>query len=284
MIGILVILLGLLLPAVASVRETARVMHTCNNLRQIALGVQQLSADRDDQVRNLPKNSPQLKPLYREQTVFWMLLPYVHGPHIEPGSGATKQQILDYYNPQVKIYSDPRDPSLDDEYVQSMKGQFRKTSYVANVMAFDGFVSLASSVPDGLSNTLAFTTHYYHCGTDRVTEKFGDIDWGNVIPSPTEGEGGGDRRATFADAGCRDVVPVRDPVTGKTVPSRPGATFEVRPKVADADARLPQAFSPRGLQVAFFDGSVRTVRPSVDPSAFWSAVTPNGSEVAVPFD
>lgn len=72
---------------------------------------------------------------------------------------------------------------------------------------------------------------------------------------------------------------MRESGTGRTVPSRPGATFEVRPTSADADARLPHAFCQRGIQVAYFDGSVRTIRPSVDASLFWSLVTPNGGEV-----
>jgi hypothetical protein len=32
-----------------------------------------------------------------------------------------------------------------------------------------------------------------------------------------------------------------------------------------------------------FDGSVRTVRPGIDPAVFWSAVTRDGGEVAGDF-
>lgn len=283
-ISILGLIIALLLPAVAKVRESARVAYTVNNERQLILGVHDLSAARDDQIRNLPKNSPQLKPIYRERSLFWLLLPYVHMELVEPGPGATRQQLLDYFYPQVKVFIDPQDPSLDNEWVREAMEfnppdtRLNRASYAANIMAFDGVLSLTSSIPDGHSNTIAFTTHYFHCGTNKATDKYGWVAWDAVIPAPNIGDR---RRATFADAGCRDVVPVREPGTGRTVPSRPGATFEVRPPINDADARLPHAFYQRGIQVAYFDGSVRTIRPSVDPSLFWSLVTPNGGEVVV---
>jgi competence protein ComGC len=278
-IAILAVLIGLLIPAVAQVRETARVMHTMNQEKQIVLAVHQLSTDRDDQIRRMPQNTALRKPFYTESTVFTLILPYVHPPLVEPPLDAPKDVMWAYLAPQVKLYTDPQDPSLDSlNHVEGFTPTRRtRASYAANMMAFDGFLSLTSSLPDGLSNTIAFTTHYFHCGTDRATERTGTIYWNRVGPSKSAGE---DRRASFADQGCRDVVPTRDPATGRTVPSRPGATFEVRPAVADADARLPHALYARGLQVAMFDGSVRTIRPTVDPSIFWAAVTPNWGEVS----
>jgi hypothetical protein len=55
--------------------------------------------------------------------------------------------------------------------------------------------------------------------------------------------------------------------------------FKVRPKILDADMRMVQALHPGGILVALFDGSVRTIRVSVDESMFWSMVTPNWGEV-----
>ncbi len=37
---------------------------------------------------------------------------------------------------------------------------------------------------------------------------------------------------------------------------------------------------PGGLLVAMFDGSVRMIRPGVDETVFWGAITPAGGEVA----
>ena len=75
------------------------------------------------------------------------------------------------------------------------------------------------------------------------------------------------------------MLPVRDPATGKTVPSVPGLTFQVRPTPREADGYTPQTPFAAGLPILLFDGSVRTVSPGIDPSVFWSLVTPAGGEV-----
>ena len=46
---------------------------------------------------------------------------------------------------------------------------------------------------------------------------------------------------------------------------------------------MPQTPFSAGLPVAFFDGSVRILSPSIDESIFWSLVTPNGGEVVGDF-
>jgi hypothetical protein len=279
-IGIIAILIGLLIPAVSNIREIARVLQTNNHERQLILGVHQLSSTNDELIRSLPKNSPQLKKVYYENSIFRLLVPYVHMDIPYPRPHATREEALQYFNPRIKIYTDPSDPSLYDPFNQAgsdlREGIANRVSYSANMMVFDGFLSMTGSVPDGHSNTIAFTTHYFHCGTEQVTEKWGVMYWDAIIPAP---KWGNDRRATFADAGCRDVVPIREPGTGRTLASRRGTTFEIRPPVTDADCRMPHALYSRGIQVAMFDGSVRTIRPTVDETVFWSLVTPNWGEV-----
>jgi hypothetical protein len=89
----------------------------------------------------------------------------------------------------------------------------------------------------------------------------------------------GDRRATFADRGWEDVLPVTDPATATTGPSVPGKTFQVGPRPEDVDPSIPQTRHRAGLTVAMFDGGVRTISPSVAASVFWALVTPAGGEV-----
>lgn len=170
------------------------------------------------------------------------------------------------------------------------------TSFAGNSQVFVGQPSLSSTFPDGLSNTLLLTEHYFRCGRAIFS-----YVWNQ--PSYQDENGlralNGFRRPSFADGGPilggkteRDVYPVTDPATGVTRPSRPGATFQVRPKFwipdqtvprhpqpDECDAAVPQASHAAGLVVALADGSARTVRSGVSPEVFWGAVTPAGGEV-----
>ncbi len=100
-----------------------------------------------------------------------------------------------------------------------------------------------------------------------------------MIFDPYQGEIYGDRRATFADRGWEDALPVTDAANSTTRPSVPGKTFQVRPRLENADPSIPQTPHLAGLTVALFDGSVRTISPSVHESVFWAMVTPAGGEV-----
>ena len=74
------------------------------------------------------------------------------------------------------------------------------------------------------------------------------------------------------------MIPATD-AQGRTVASQPGRTFQVRPRVEDADGKVLQTPFRAGLPVALFDGSVRTLSPGIDESVFWGLVTPAGGEV-----
>ena len=63
-------------------------------------------------------------------------------------------------------------------------------------------------------------------------------------------------------------------------PAVPGKTFQVRPRPEDVDPRILQTAFQAGLTVAMFDGSVRSIRPSIDESIYWALITPSGGEVA----
>jgi prepilin-type processing-associated H-X9-DG protein len=150
---------------------------------------------------------------------------------------------------------------------------FAPCSYAANMTAFEGPPHLSASFSDGTSNTVALVERYAYCGRPGVSFPY-------CIASPAWGpDDVGDRRATFADRGSSQVVPVTAGAP-RTVASVPGMTFQVAPKVADADARVAQTPHAGGLPAAFFDGSVRTIAPSVSEEVFWSMVTPAGYEVA----
>jgi prepilin-type N-terminal cleavage/methylation domain-containing protein len=280
---ILALLIGLLLPAIAAVRQTASVLKTMDHERQIIQGVHQLSTAQEDDIRKMPRDTMPVKSSYTEQSIFSQILPYTYGELKKPTPPATSEEIILSITPPVKCYTDPMDPSLARYDLSDVTRTPAVISYSANMLAFNGFFSIQRSVPDGSSSTIAFTTHYCVCENKVPTEldpaTNGHLQWDRSYPPGNEDDIGSHRRATFADKQFRDVMPVKDAVFGQTVASRRGSTFQVRPLLEAADARLPQSFYARGLQVALFDGSVRTIRPTVNETVFWSLVTPNGGEV-----
>jgi hypothetical protein len=142
---------------------------------------------------------------------------------------------------------------------------------------------LAASFPNGTSQTIAFADKYFaKCNsTSTLSQTHHLYDWiwdPYLYVYDGTREVYGTHRATFADRGWEDVLPLTDPATGQTVPSVPGKTFQVRPRPEDVDPSIAQTPHQAGLAVAMFDGSVRTIRPGVAETVFWSLVTPNGGE------
>jgi prepilin-type N-terminal cleavage/methylation domain-containing protein len=276
-IGILAILVGLTLAAIQNARATAIRMRSCNNLRQIILGVQQFADLEEGRVRGLARQgiNPNSGQWYDETTIFQMILPWTYGTRpAELPAGLSNEQVMDIIRPRVKAYMSPADPTLD--FIPGLANDRQKCSYVANMRVFNGVMVFPISMPDGTSSTLAFTEHYYAClvpGPGSTVIHYQDI-W----DSDSSSHGGTSRRATFADKGWGDVMPVTDPATGRTVSSVPGLTFQYRPRIEDANWKVPQTPHAGGLPVALFDGSVRTLSPSINESVFWSLVTPNGGE------
>src|SRR5262249_46629167 len=58
--------------------------------------------------------------------------------------------------------------------------------------------------------------------------------------------------------------------------------FQINPTVANASTSSLQTFGDGGALVCFFDGSVRSVTPTMSVAVFNAAVTPQGNEVLDP--
>jgi prepilin-type N-terminal cleavage/methylation domain-containing protein len=263
-LAIIAVLIGLLLPAVQRVREAAVAAKGKNQIKQIGLALQNYASTHSDR---LPGTSNPDTYSVSENRPFalFAILPYleVHEPYWRYGPFGVE-------NIAVPTYLSPTDPSL--EFAPNLM-TVGASSYAINMPGFTRSPSLDSSFPDGTSNTIAFGEHYFYTNNrPNILAYTGVINLagGSMI---------GSRSTSFADPGWDDVVPVTTPNPPRTVASVPGVTFQVRPRVEEADGRQLQATQRMGLKVGMFDGSVRVYAPSVSEAVFWAAVTPRGGEV-----
>lgn len=278
-IAILGVLMGLLLVAIQKARDSAALVQNKNNLRQTILATHQVAGQNEGKIEDLMRSSQPPVGTLADASLFYRLLPYVHGP-TRVNANMTPQEIQDTVNPKdVKVYHNLADPSWD--YDPAFTTTPCKCSYALNVFAMDGSVNLAGSLPDGTSQTIAFADHYFaRCSPNlSVSQTYIIFD---QLFDPYNGEVYGRRRPTFADRGWEDVLPVTDPATKTTRPSVPGKTFQVQPRPEQVDPSIPSTPHRAGLTVAMFDGSVRTIAPSVSETVFWALVTPAGGEAVNP--
>ena len=228
-------------------------------MRQIVLAMHNHADSHDGNMPKLFGNSTK----YGAAPMFLALMPFLEQGNVFEAYAAGPNYV-------VKCYVNPADPTV----LERMMGE--PCSYAANAWAFSyradfshrGNLSfkanLASSFPDGTSQTIGLAEHYTRCGSTSFMYGAG---W-EVFP-------GMSHRPTFADSS--DVSP--ETQNGQTTSSDGVWTFQVAPAVKDCHWQVPQTPFPGGMSVALIDGSVRVLNGNISVGTFWSAVTPAGSEV-----
>lgn len=257
--GIFAVLMGLLIPAVQMTRDSAIRTQSCNNLRQIVLTTHAFASAHAGSLPSVDAS----RAADRGEGFFTQLIPFT-----DQASAFSAAQAFPI---PMKLFVSPADPTVSDEGLT--KGM---CSYPANACAYRYSPHTDRSFPDGLSSTIGFAEHYgYRCNGAIFAYQL--CFTGSV------------HRATFADAGpflgnfanqpLIDVIPVRREAPPlNTSASVPGKTFQVAPRREDCDPSIPQTPHRSGMQVAFADGAVRTLAPSIAESVFWSLVTPDAGE------
>jgi prepilin-type N-terminal cleavage/methylation domain-containing protein len=198
-IAIIAILIGLLLPAVQKVREAAARAQCQNNLRQLGLALQNCNDTYGEMPPALgwfPTMHSYLSNWYASPptnnhgyygTPFFMLLPFIEQQNLFNEITVTEFQLDPWYSAigyqyPVKVYDCPADPTLINGQIMGVPfPPAGATSYAVNAQVFgqnsasasNNFqvVNLASinrypaCMPDGTSNTIAFTEKLAQCGT-----------------------------------------------------------------------------------------------------------------------
>jgi type II secretory pathway pseudopilin PulG len=274
-VGVLAALAGLLLPAVQKVRDAAIRLQSANRLRQINIALHHYLATSGD---SLPGPLKATEDSPKDLSTHYEIRPFIEG---EPSSRELQTEgpppPLQWWRP---VLLSPADPTLDRVPFEYRRN-YAPTSYSTNMTAFAGRPQLPHGIPDGTSGTIAFAERYAYQPPKPPTQAFVWCDY-NINgrrPPHSNFVGNHPRRATFADAGISDVVPVTTGSPPVTRSSEPGVTFQLRPSDADLDMHVLQSPYPHGLQTAFFDGSVRFLRAGISEAAFWGMVTRDGGEV-----
>jgi prepilin-type N-terminal cleavage/methylation domain-containing protein len=279
-IAIIAILIGLLLPAVQKVRESAARSACTNNLHQLGIAVQALN---DTRGTLPPLCAPCADPSqagcfttiqgqynHQNYTLLAYMLPYIEQSNIfnlmTPTGYAGGQ-----YMKLVKTYLCPSDSTTTNGLSQTANGganNWGGSNYGANYLVFgdppngsvQGQARFPATLRDGTTNTVLFAERYATCG---VT--------GNVNAGNTYGALWADSNSVWRPAFCMNNIS-----NNPTGPGYPAcAMFQVNPSPLNGcDNGRAQSSHTGGINVGLGDGSVRFLSGTMSPTTWALACDP----------
>jgi prepilin-type N-terminal cleavage/methylation domain-containing protein len=304
-IAIIAVLIGLLLPAVQRVRVAAANTQSLNNLKQLALALQNHYSTHQafpPMFGTVPKGGPNLA----GGSIFYHLLPYVELDNVHRmGVDASRSLPLKILHaPLDPTYTDtgtfPLPPEFNPPWADPSNPTWGLSSYSANWQVFGDTPAQVSKIRDGLSNTMVFGEKY--AVAQRVVRP-GATLWGygvdpRSIPdqfNPPLGPGAYPTEVQWANDQPADslYVTMYHPRTGfvnrgGAVPTSWYGTKPWRcrcmlkpewaPPVDNVHPQKSQSFTTAGINIALADGSARFVSSQTSDPVWSAAETPNYGE------
>lgn len=290
-IAIIGVLVALLLPAVQAARESARRTSCINNMRQFELAVMNYASargeDLPDAILNFPPNS------VSKYSLHIALMAYSENEQMRQRYQGDSNNPVDQID--FDLFICPSETSREFLNADTVA----ITSYLSNGLLFSNEPNLRRVV-DGTSNTIAFVESYVRTEVNGTATEVGVTTY-----TQTASKGA----ATFAHPcsgqdecfGLRISLKLPN-VIGRI--NRPSSTtpedwtidydtrapnalqdatnppIQSNPVQEQADGTLLQSIHPGVMNIVMLDNSVRSLSDSVDPTVFWSLVTPAGGEVS----
>ena len=295
-IAIIAIIIGLLLPAVQKVRESAARMKCTNNLKQMGLALHTTNDVRGYMPQfgwPWPKGSTTLQ----HASTFWVILPYVEQENLYKALTSTTSSAFNSANARVAsvpVYLCPSDTSGFGTNGVGGANAWNLNSYNVNGMVFatGKYPSRSETFLDGTSNTVVLGEHIALCTSPAGgnTATAGRCVWpainlttGDSIAywpgeeSPETPPGVLPNTIMFAIQ--YSTAKVLDPANGNASSwKRP----QVRPTLGAGGTCDPLTFSSMHTGVVLVgmgDGSVRSVSDSISLQTWNAALTPAGNEL-----
>ena len=278
-IAIIATLIGLLLPAVQKVRESAARIKCGNNMRQHGVAAHLAH----DGLGSLP---PGLG-FFPAEGKAYGTYPFHLLPYVEQQNLFQQSDFADFYfaanngvySQPIPVFVCPSDPSAPaNRTAQDIMGNtWGVTSYAVNVQVVadvdaagvisnpEKFTQL-SSIGDGASNTILMTEKYAQC-------------FNSNYPA-----GGNYWAYYFTGAGLQPYHP-GFAVAWNGYSIGPTSKFQSQPNPYNGSCDPTMASSPHpgGIQALMADGSVRLLSAGMSMFTWWYLCTPNGGEL-IPSD
>jgi prepilin-type N-terminal cleavage/methylation domain-containing protein len=253
-IAILAVLVGLLLPAVQRVRETANRGACASNLKQIGLATHACH----DTYQRLPTCGNCFPGTTgRRGSVQFFLLPYLDQDALFRSipDTAHSEALMPTAAPKVLVC--PSDPTPDViESVGRWGDHLGVSNYAANVQVFGRqtgrpkHTRLPAGIPDGLSNTVFYAERYKVCPEQAL----GRMPWASMFSTQWD--------PTFA----------WDTTTSIQLP-------QWSPRQSDCNPLTTQSFHTNTMLVGLGDGSVRALGLQLQLTTWRAAIFPADGQV-----